>query len=408
VGRYVSADALASVGAAGSTVLLLISLLMGLTNGASIIISQYFGSERYDDMKKTVTALIYITIFLSAVITVIGITGADYILIMLNTPGEIIEDAGAYLKILFGGVVTMAVYNSCSAFLRSVGDSKTPLYMLIAASVFNVGLDLLFVIKFNMGVKGVGYATVIAQSISAIGSLIYLIRNKKRLYIESIPKLPEKEMIFKIIKIGVPTALQSSLIAIGSMSVQSLVNSFGSATIAAYTAANKIDSMAIQPIVSIGTAMSVFTGQNIGAKNFERITKGLKQVLICMIGLSVFLAVIIVSFRTHILTIFLDPAKDIESINIASKYLCIIAAAYVSASVMQSFINVLRGAGDVNFSMTAGIVELAVRIVFAYLLVHFMRTQTAVWIATPIAWVSACILTVIRYFSGKWKSKPVM
>lgn len=302
----------------------------------------------------------------------------------------------------------MGVYNSCSAFLRSVGDSRTPLYMLIAASMINVGLDLLFVIKFDMGVKGVALATLAAQSVSAGASLVYIFCQREKLYIEYIPPFPQKDMLVRIIKIGVPTALQSSLIAIGGMSVQSLINSFGENTIAAYTAANKIDSMAIQPIVSAGTAMSVFTGQNIGAGKTERIKTALRQVIVLMICMSGILALTIVCFRKVILTIFLDPDTDFESISIASEYLCIIAAAYVSAAVMQSFLNVLRGAGDVNFSMAAGIVELSVRVVFAYMLVHFMKTQTGIWIATPVAWISACILTIIRYMSGKWKTKTVV
>lgn len=408
VGRYVGSDALAAVGAAGSTMMLLISLLMGLTNGASIIMSQYFGSERYDDMRKSVTALIYITLVLSVLITFIGLFSTDYILILLNTPQKILPDARIYLKILFSGILMMGIYNSCSAFLRSVGDSRTSLYMLIVASAVNVGLDLLFVIKFNMGVKGVGFATLIAQSVSAILSLIYILSRRSKLYIEFIPLLPQKNMLSAIIKIGVPTALQSSLLSIGGMSVQSLINSFGENTIAAYTAANKIDSMAIQPIVSVGMAMSVFTGQNIGAGKIDRIKTALRQVIVLMICMSGVLAVMIVCFRNLLLKIFLDPQSDIEAISIASEYLCIIAVAYVSASVMQSFLNVLRGAGDVNFSMTAGLTELTVRIIFAYMLVYFMKTQTGIWIATPIAWVTACILTVIRYMSGKWKTKTVI
>lgn len=408
VGKYVSANALAAVGATGSTTLLLLSLIMGLTNGASIIMSQCYGSGFYRELRRSVTALIYIVGIIAIIISVFGFFASGHILKLLNTPPEILHDSTTYLKIMFLGVTSLALFNGCSALLRSLGDSKTPLMILIIASIINIGLDLLFVLKFNMGVMGVGLATLISQFVSALICLTYIIKHRNALHIDNIPRFADKEMVKKVFKLGIPTAFQGSLIALGGMSVQSLINSFGAVTVAAYTASSKIDSMAIQPIVSIATALSVFTGQNMGADNTDRIKKGLKQTLLVMLCLCVTLAVTILIFRTQILSLFLDRTEASESIRIGSIYLSIIGIAYISAGVMQSFLNVLRGAGDVNFSMVAGIVELITRIVFAYLLSHIMGTSTGIWIATPISWITACVITVIRYRTGKWTKKKVI
>lgn len=406
VGRFVSAEALAAVGASGSTTFFLISFLMGLTNGASIIMSQCFGCGMYDEMKKSVTGLAYILAVFSVLITILGIAITNPILHLLNTPSGIFEDAATYLRIQFTGVIGIAVYNGCAALLRSLGDSKTPLYMLIIASITNVVLDLVFIVNLNMGVAGAALATVVSQVLSAGLCIVYIAKYKKKLSIENLPTRPEKRMVIKIFRLGIPTALQSSLIALGGMSVQSLVNSFGAQTMAAYTAASKIDSMAIQPIVSVATALSVFTGQNVGIGNLERIKTGLRQTLCVMLGICVTIAVLIVIFRTGLLTLFLKGAD--KSIEIGATYIAIIGIAYVIAGVMQTYLNVIRGAGDVNFSMIAGIVELGTRILFAYLLAYIMKSETGIWIATPLSWGMACSITVMRYYSGKWKTKKVI
>lgn len=216
-------------------------------------------------------------------------------------------------------------------------------------------------------------------------------------------------MFGKIVRMGVPNALQSSLISLGGMSVQRLVNSCGTMTVAAYTAANKIDSMAIQPIVSMGMAVSVFTAQNIGAGNIERISDGIKKVLKVMICACALLAICIVICREQLLGLFLDKAADAEAMQIGGTYLCVVGIAYVIAGIMQSYLNVLKGAGDVNVSMTIGLAELGSRVLFAYMLVLlFDMGSFGIWLSTPLSWGCACAMTVVRYMSGKWKTKAVV
>ena len=406
VGRLIGADALAAVGASGNMVSFLISFLMGLTNGASIIISQCFGSENYKRMREAVTSLIYITAILSAAITLIGLAVSAPSLRLMQTPDEIYHDALLYLRLQFAGVTGMAAYNACAAVLRSVGDSRTPLFMLIISSFVNIGCDLLFVGIFGMGVAGAALATVIAQLLSAALCFSYIVYHRRNIYLEDMPKQAGRYMNAQIFRLGIPTDLQSSLISLGGMSVQSLVNSFGASTMAAFTASCKIDSMAIQPVVSLATALSVFTGHNIGRGNFERIKQGLRKTLTVMVVMCIIIAAVIVTFRVPLLKTFLGNAD--ESVRQGSIYLAIICIAYIIAGVMHSFLIVIRGAGVVNFSVIAGIIELSVRIVFAYLLAALLKTSTGIWIATPIAWGTACAATVIRYYSGAWKKKSVV
>ena len=314
------------------------------------------------------------------------------------------EYAVTYLRILFCFTFGSVAYNGISSILRSVGDSKSPLYALIVSALANTLLDILFILVFKLGVAGVAYATILSQILSAVLVLIFLLKKRKEIGLTNLSWRPERQFILQILKTGFPAAFQSCMISLGGMSVQRLINSFGSSVMAAYAAVNRIDSVAIQVIVSIGTALSVFTGQNMGQHQFERIKKALYQTLVVMVAASVIIAFCVVCFRYQLIGLFLDKNASTEAIEVGATYLSIIGIAYVIAGVMQSYQNVIRGAGDVNTCMVAGLTELAGRIVFAYLLSHFLGS-TGIWIATPISWGCGCVIPIIRYYSGKWKQK---
>ena len=407
VGRFVGAESLAAVGSTGTILAVMICLMMGLTSGAGIIISQCFGSRKFDEMRKTVTGLIYIVVILSVITSIAGIIFARPILRLLSTPDSVIDEAVRYVNIIFAFTIGMAMYNSAGAILRSLGDSRTPLYALILSSLLNVGLDLLFVVVFKAGVAGAAIATVISQIISAVYCIVHIVRYREQLNLEGISFSTSKEALIRIFQTGLPAALESCLISLGTMSVQRLVNSFGEMTMAAYTAATKIDSIAIAPVVSIGMSLSVFAGQNRGAGNLERIRKGLYQTLLSLIGICIVLAVVIVLLRHQLLGLFLDKNEAAEAIIIGSRYLVIVSVAYIVAAVMRTYLNILRGAGDVNTSAIAGILELTGRIIFAYILVHPFGS-TGIWMATPLAWAMGASVPVIRYYSGKWKDKKLV
>lgn len=407
VGKFVGAQSLAAVGATGTIMSVMICLMMGLTNGAGIIISQCFGSRNYDEMRKTVTGLIYIVVILSVVTSAAGIIFARPILEILNTPEDVIDEAVRYISIIFMFTIGMAMYNASGAILRNLGDSRTPLYALILASMLNAGMDLLFVVVFKMGVTGAALATVISQIVSAVFCIVHIVRYREYLNLEGITLKTTKASVARIFRTGIPAALESCLISLGTMSVQRLVNSFGAMTMAGYTAASKIDSIAIAPIVSIGTALSVFTGQNMGAGDIGRIKKGLYQTLASLVCICVILAAAIVMLRHHLLALFLDINYAARAIDIGGRYLTVVSVAYIVAAVMRTYLNVLRGAGDVNTSAVSGIMELAGRIVFAYILVNYFGS-TGIWIATPLAWATGASVPVIRYYSGKWKTKKLV
>lgn len=407
VGKFVGAAALAAVGSTGTIISVMICLMMGLTSGAGIIISQCFGSRNFDELRKTVTGLIYVVGSLAVVTSVAGVFISRPLLAFLNTPDNVIDEAVKYINVIFIFTIGTAMYNATGAILRSLGDSKTPLYALIISSILNVGLDLLFVVVFKMGVVGAATATVIAQLVSAVYCVIHIVRHSEQLNLKGITLKTTKRSIKRIFRTGLPAAFESCLIAMGTMSVQRLVNSFGAMTMAGYTAAVKIDSIAIAPIISIGTSLSVFAGQNMGAGNIDRIKKGLYQTLFSLIGICIVIAVGIVVFRNQLLGVFLDKATAMEAINVGSKYLTIVCVAYIVAAVMRTYLNVLRGAGDVNTSAVAGVLELIGRIIFAYILVRPFGS-TGIWIATPLAWAMGASVPVIRYYSGKWKNKKLI
>lgn len=407
VGKFVGAQALAAVGSTGTIFAVMICLMMGLTSGAGIIISQCFGKRDFQEMRTTVTGLIYTVLALSFVTSVAGVIFSRPILLLLNTPANVIDDAVKYVNIIFVFTIGTAMYNGSSAVLRSLGDSRTPLYALILSSILNVGLDLLFVVVFRLGVTGAAYATVISQIISSFYCIVHIVRYREQLNLDGINLKTTKRAIGRIFRTGIPSALESCLISLGTMSVQRLVNSFGSITMAGYTAAIKIDSIAIAPICSIGSALSVFSGQNIGAGRIDRIKKGLYQTLLSLIGICVVLAVLIVLFRRQMLGLFLDSDNASLAIDIGSQYLTIVCVAYIVAAVMRTYLNVLRGAGDVNTSAIAGVLELAGRIMFAYILVKPFGS-TGIWIATPLAWAMGASVPLVRYYSGKWKTKKLV
>ncbi len=407
VGRFVGANALAAIGATGGIFGVLISWMMGLTGGGGIIISQCFGMGDFKKMRRTVTGLIYIVAVMSVIIAFLGVMFSRAMLLALGTPENVLPDAVQYTRIMFMFVAGMAFYNLSSSVLRSLGDSKTPLYALIIASVLNVLLDLLFVVVFKAGVTGAGIATIIAQTLSAVYCVVHMVKRRKELNLENIPVKTDRKILKTIIRAGLPGAFESCMISLGGMSVQRLVNSFGAAAMAAYTASTKIDSVAIAPIISVANAISVYTGQNMGAGNVKRIKKGLYQSLGLLIGVCVVITSLIVIFRYRLLGLFLDASQAQEAIEIGSQYLTIVCVAYIVAACMRSYLNVLRGAGDVNTSAVAGMTELIGRIIFAYILVRPFGV-TGIWIATPIAWSMGAIVPIVRYYSGKWMSKRLV
>lgn len=407
VGRYLGEQALAGVGSTGSLTFFMLSLVMGLCNGAGILVAQCFGVGNFADMRRAVTSIIWIAAILTAIVMLIGVFACPFFLRLLSVPEDVIGYSVTYMRILLFFTAGSVSYNGASAILRSLGDSKTPLTALIIASVINIALDLLLIVAIPLGVAGAAIATVIAQHVSAGYCILYLYRKREMFGLAGLPARPDRDMTSKIFRIGVPTAFQSCLISLGSMSVQRLINSFGASVMAGYTAAVKIDNIAIQVITSLGSALSVFTSQNIGNRQFKRIREGLHCTLAMSVAASLVIAAAAMLFGRQLMTLFLGSGQSQDAVSVGAQYLTVMGIAYLICAVMQSYQNIIRGSGDANTCMVAGLTELAGRIVFAYLLSPRLGAM-GIWIATPLSWGCGCVVPVIRYYSGKWKNKALV
>lgn len=385
VGKFVSKDALAAVGATGAILFLMISIIIGFTVGTAIVTAQTAGAKDTEGIRSIFATGFYIIIIEAIALSIIGNLGSKPALRLLHTPEEIINKADLYLKINFSTCIAPIMYNVISQFMRSLGDSKTPLYALIISSVTNIVLDLVFVICFHMGVAGVAIATAIAQFISAIYCLIVTVRK----FPEYIPGKGEWKVsgkIFKtILKFGIPMALQNMLVSFGMMFVQTTINGYGTNIVAGYTAGNKVDQIGIQFMNSVGTAISTYAGQNYGAKKIKRLFEGLKASIILNLMLTLFLSIVIIVFGKYIVLLFMKSTET-EAISVAVRYLVIVSGFYFFCGTSYIFQSFLRGVSYVAVPTTASIVELVVKIGISFIF-SYLFGYNGIWWAWPISWI---------------------
>lgn len=395
VGRFISVQALAALGATGALNFLVLGFIIGVANGFSVIIAQRFGEKNYAAMRKAVAVGAVLSVVIAVAVTFFSIVLCAPLLRMMQTPADIIEDAKTYIDIIFWGIIATIFYNFVSAVLRAMGDSKTPLYFLVFSSLVNVALDLLFVIVFHMGVAGAGWATVISQALSFV--LCYLYMRKKH----PILHLTREDWKFdwntakNLLRIGIPTGLQSSVTAIGVVILQGAVNRFGSVTVAAYTAASKVEQVAIQPMITFGLAISTFAGQNLGAKQISRIHEGVRKcILISMVSCVVF-GVLIWLFGDGMVSLFVTDHNP-ELFEQARLYLSMVSLFFCVLGLLFIFRSALQGLGNAFVPMLSGIMELAMRVIAALVLSQMMG-YFGICLAGPIAWTGATVLLTISY-----------
>jgi putative MATE family efflux protein len=408
VGRFVGKNALAAVGTSFPAMFLLVALVMGLTMGASVVVSQLFGAGDLKKMRRALSTAFIFLLICALSLTLIGILAARSLLLLLKTPPEIIDDASIYLKIIFAGLLFMFLYNTIAAFLRALGDSRTPLYFLIISSLLNMGLDLLFVLRFKMGVAGVGWATVISQAVSVILCIIYIYKRVELLRLKPRDLIFDRELFALSVRLGIPASIQQTVVSFGMIAVQGLVNSFGSVTMAAYTAAARIDSIAMMPIMNLGLAVSTFTAQNIGAGNLERVRRGYRRTLAMVAACCVATSAVILLFGPKLIELFID-AREVEVIAQGNDYITVVSFFYILLGLLFVTNGVLRGSGDMIVSMASTIVNLTVRVIFAYFLSSRAEIgYHGIWWSIPIGWGCGFIVAYTRYRSGKWTVKAVV
>ena len=406
VGNFVGANALGAIGTTNSLNFFFFSLVAGLSVGIGIIVAQYFGFGDEEKVKDAIGNSIWIITVCSVIMAIIGFVTARPILVLLDTDPVILNDAVAYLKVVSIGIVCVGFYNGVSGILRALGDSKTPLIFLIVASVLNVILDLIFVLSFGWGVVGAGVATAFSQLISALACIIYAYKSNTYFKLKKKNIKLNGNIIKKSCKLGIPVALQNSLIAFSLIVLQKVVNGYGATFTTAFTVVSRIETLVQQPFMSLGAAVSTYTGQNIGAGLKDRVRKGFNSATLVSSIFALAIGVVFWIFAPSIASIF---GKDADVIRIGANGLRITCCFYIFLGLIYTTRNVLNGAGDAMFSLFTGIVECIGRVGFAYpmTLIPFMG-KYGVFYATGLTWFLNGMFSLIRHKRGKWKKIDVI
>lgn len=405
IGRYIGTDAVAAAGASFPVIFVLISLVIGITTGTTIIISQYYGAKDYEKVKRAIDTAFIILFFGSIFLTVLGLLLIGPIWKLLALPEHLVPDATLYFSVYAIGLVFMFGYNGVSGVLRGLGDSKTPLYFLIIATILNIILDLLFVLVFGWGIAGVAVATVMAQGISFGLSVLYLNRYHQLIRVSYSGLVFDRDIFRKSLRIGIPTGLQHTFVSLGMIALLRIVNGFGTNTIAAYTIAGRIDSFAAMPAMNFSMALSTFVGQNLGANKPERVKSGYRSTLTMTTTISLVVTIVAWLFGRDLMRVF---TPDAEVIQIGYEYLVIVSSFYILFSAMFTTNGIMRGAGDTLAPMFITLFSLWVlRIPGSYFLSLRMGTD-GIWWGIPMAWFFGWLFSWIYYRTGKWRSKAVV
>jgi len=406
VGNFVSGDALAAVGVSMSILMFVISALIGLTSGSAVLISQFFGAKQFERLKRTVSVSIIFLTGLAVVVPIISIAAAPALLRLLKAGDEIFDDAVVYMRLLMGGMIFPVFYNMYTAYLRALGNSRTPLYFLIFSTILNTGLDVLFVAVFDMGVKGAAIATILSQMAAALLCVLYVYRKVPVLQVRKLQY--DKGLLKAIIKYGAPAAFQQSIVSIANMTITRLINSFGPIAMAGITAATRIDQLAIMPVGNLAMALSTFVGQNMGAGLEERAKKGFRTTLLFMLVISVFMSALMMAFSRGLISLFLNSgdASTPEILQIGGSYLSIMVIFYFLFAFLFSFNGFFRGAGDAVIAMVFPIISLGVRALAAHALVNFagMGPEALAW-SIPMGWGLSSLGSWVYYKKRLWAGK---
>lgn len=403
VGNYVGKQALAAVGASSPILNMLIGFFMGLATGAGVIIAQYFGAGDHNRLKKAVHSSAALTIVMSVILTIVGMLGTKPMLRAIGIPADVFPESATYLLIYFGGITFALIYNMGSGILRAIGDSKRPLYFLIIACIINIILDFLFVKYLHMGVAGAGYATLLAQAISAMLVVVVLIRSDEahRLILKQIGF--DFPILKKIIMIGLPTGIQQSIVSLSNVIVQSYVNAFGSSVVAGYSASIRIDGFVNLPLQSFNMAVTTFVGQNIGAKQYDRVKKGSRIALYMTMAVIATMALTLFFFGESFIAIFNGEADVIKA---GRTMQLAFVPFYITLPIVQIYNGVLRGAGKSSIPMYIMVFNFVIlRQVYLAIVTQMTSDVFFVFMGWPVTWITCAIMFIIYYYKVDWLPK---
>lgn len=400
VGNYVGTNALAAVGASTPVINMLIGFFMGISTGAGVVIAQYFGADDTKRMRRAIHNSIALTLVMGIVLTIIGLFLTDPLLHAIGVPSEVFSQASLYLSIYFWGLLFMMVYNMASGILRSVGDSKRPLYFLIFSSAVNIVLDFLFVKGFGWGVAGAGYATLIAQATSAVMVMFVLMKTNENYKIVFKEIGFNKDILMRIIRIGLPTGFQQSIVALSNVIVQSYINVYGSSVIAGYSVTIKIDGFVNLPLQAFNMAVTTFVGQNIGAKKYDRVKKGAYiTTFLAMITIGIFV-VLMYFFGRDFIAIFNQEKEVIDAGRLMQ---LVFLPFYIVLPINQVINGVLRGAGRSSIPMYVMVFSFVIlRQAYLFVVTKFTSDVAYVFFGWPVTWIICSIIFVIYFFKVDW------
>lgn len=400
-GKFAGKNALAAVGASYPVTMIFMAIATGCNIGCSVVISQLFGEKKLEDMKTAVhTALISSTV-LSGILILSGSLFCNSLIHLLNTPEDIFSDSSLYLRIYILGLLFLFLYNICNGIFTALGDSRTPLYFLIASSIGNVVLDLVFVICFQMGVAGVAWATFMAQGVASLLAFLVLMKRLKAVETASRPSVFSWKLLKRISFIAIPSILQQSFVSIGNLFVQILVNGFGSDVIAGYSAAVKLNTFAITSLTTLGNGLSSFTGQNLGAGRPDRVRQGFKSSVLMGLFIACLFTAAYFGFSRQMITLFLDTKGSGPVLTTGIHFLQIASPFYAVITIKLISDGILRGSGAMFPFMISTFADLILRVVLAFVLVIPLSTD-GIWLSWPIGWVFGTILSYGFYRFWKW------
>ena len=400
VGRFVGSSALAAVSSSGSLIGMLIGLLSGISSGAGVIVARHFGAGDREGLHRTVHTIVAFGLAAGVVMTAVGVLLSPQILMWMGTPESVMSESVTYLRIYFCGSLAVMMYNVFVGILQAVGDGRHPLYYLIASSVVNLGLDLLFIQAFDAGVGGAALATVISQVVSALLCLIQLMRTKEDYRLELRSIRFERDILGQIVRVGLPSGVQNSIIAFANVIVQSNVNAFGEMAMAGYGAYAKIEGFGFLPINSFTLALTTFVGQNLGATQYERTKKGARFGILMTVTLAEAIGVLVFLFAPQLIALF-DPTPEVVAFGVgkartAALFYCLLAYAHSVAAV-------LRGAGKAVIPMAIMIaIWCGVRVAFLSITIPLTHSIQMVYWVYPITWGISCVLFFLYYKKADW------
>jgi putative MATE family efflux protein len=404
-GKFVGVKALAAVGASYSITMIFMAVATGMNIGCSIVISLYFGAKEYKQMKCAISTSLVMVLGSSVILTILGLMFSRPLMVLLKTPKDIFKDSSIFLNIYICGLFFLFLYNICTGIFTALGDSRTPLYFLIISSVGNIALDLLFVIKFHMGVSGVAWATFLAQGASSVMVFITLRSRLKKIECGNYQRF-SLQMLNKIMKMAIPSILQQSFISVGNLFVQGAINSYGSAVVAGYSAGMKINTFAIMSFTTLGNGVSNFTAQNMGARKTERVTKGFWSGITLVLCVAVPVFLLFFFEGRPIVNLFMGEDSE-KAASVGVEFLKIVSPFYVVISAKIIADGVLRGAGAMSAFMISTFSDLILRVVLAFVLTLFWQVK-GIWMSWPIGWVIGSSVSLAFYFSGIWKKRQVI